>query len=145
MLRCARQAAATLRSECVQHRGQVIVELAITLPFLLFLILSATEIGFMLIAKAHQDRATAVVAEWAARHPGESWSSVAADELHGCDVAVEETEPHRIVEARATCWYQPAVLRIFSGLPMSSRENAAGEPVASPSSSSTTRPAGRLA
>lgn len=129
-------------------RGQVIVELAVTLPFILFLILSATEIGFLLIAKAHQDRATAVVAEWAAEHPGESWNSVAADELRGCDVAVMETEPHRIVEVTATCWYQPAVLRIFSGLPMSSRESAAGReptPVASPSFSSTTRPAGRPA
>ena len=126
-------------------RGQLLVELAVALPIILFVLLGTMEAGFLLIAKARQDRATAVVAQWAAAHPNESWNSVAERELQGCDVDV--TEPRKdLLEATARCQYRPAVFAGWSGLPMTSRETAARmtvpdpetSPAASPSSSSTT-------
>ena len=114
------------------------------MPILLFTLLGAIEAGFLLIDKAHQDRSTAVVAQWAASHPGESWNSVANRELSGCDVSVSEPKPD-LVEATSRCQYRPNVFSGWSGLPMSSREVAARTPIvaeptpaASPSSSSTT-------
>jgi hypothetical protein len=124
------------------RRGQVIIELAIAMPIILFTILGAVEVGFLLITKAHQDRTTAMLAEWSAEHPGESWHAVAEQELKGCDVTVTE-EQHDLIEATARCQYSPKVLvTIFNGLPMTSRETAAvaksngpsATPVASPSS-----------
>lgn len=100
--------------------GQVIVELALALPLILFVILGGIEAGFLLIAKADLDRTTATIAEWSARHPGESWHAIAVQELPDCDVSVEDT-PHDLVEATARCHYSPRVLRVFDGLPMSAR------------------------
>lgn len=94
------------------------------MPIILFVVLGAIEAGFLLIHKAEQDRATAVVAEWAAEHPNESWNSVAERELRGCDVAVTEPRPD-LIEATSRCQYRPSVLVMFSGLPVSSQEAAA--------------------
>ena len=130
---------------CLSRRGQILVEFAVLVPVLLFIILGAIEAGFLVNAKAAQDRSTAVVAEWAAEHPGESWNSVAARELPGCDVMA--TNPHQeLVEITATCLYSPVVLVMFEGLPMTSSESAVTQrsrgndspstaPDASPSSS----------
>jgi hypothetical protein len=115
----------------VTRRGQVLVELAVTLPFILFLMLGSIEAGFLLIAKAHQDRSTSVVVEWAAAHPGESWNSVASRVLPGCDVTMTSPLPD-LLEATARCQYQPVVLRMWDGLPMTSQESTAS---ASPSAS----------
>lgn len=103
--------------------GQVLVELAVALPFVMFLIIGATETGFLLIAKAHQDRTTAVVANWAATHPGESWNSVANHELPGCEVLVE-TPRKDLIETTVTCHYDPVLLVMWEGLPMTSKETA---------------------
>jgi hypothetical protein len=128
------------------------VELALSLPVVLFIAIGLTEMGFLLIAKADQDHRTVVVAEWAASHPGESWNSVANYELPGCDVTATSPRPD-LLEMKATCQYHPIVLVMWNGLPISSRAQAASEfsrgspsptPDASPSSSSTTRRASRL-
>lgn len=107
--------------------GQALVEFALITPILLFTILGGVEAGFLLIAKADQDRTTAVIAQWAALHPGESWNSVANKELPGCTVDVRESSPD-LVEAASRCQYNAKVLvgfPIFSGLPISSHETAA--------------------
>ena len=107
--------------------GQALVEFALITPILLFTILGGVEAGFLLITKADQDRATAVIAQWAAMHPGESWNSVANKELPECTVEVKESSPD-LLEATSRCLYSPKVLvgfPIFSGLPISSHETAA--------------------
>ena len=127
-------------------RGQILVELALAMPLILFVILGGIEAGFLMVSKADQDRRTAVVAEWAADHPGDSWESVANKELRGCSVEVVETE-RDVLEATTQCHYTPKVLVMFNGIPISSRQIAAlrresnhpePTPAASPSSSSTT-------
>ena len=109
-------------------RGQALVEFALITPILLFTILGGVEAGFLLITKAHQDRATAVVAEWAATHPGESWNAVANKELPGCSVSVTSLVPD-LVEATSQCQYQAKTgLPMFNGLPIGSREAAVSSP-----------------
>ena len=104
------------------NRGQLLVELAISMAVLMFAVLGITETGFLLISKAHQDRSTAVIADWAARHPGESWSAVAELQLPGCEVSV--TSDADVVEAAARCIYHPVIFRGWDLLPISSRESA---------------------
>ena len=125
-----------------KRNGQALVEFALILPILMFTILGATEVGFLLVTKAHQDRETAVVADWAANHPGESWNSIATKLLPGCTVTVEEDRG--LVEAGSRCQYSPKVMPgLFPNLPISSHETASAPgkgnpeptPVASPSSS----------
>jgi hypothetical protein len=105
--------------------GQALVEFALIAPVALFIVLGAVEAGMLVIAKADQDRATAVVASWAAQRPGdESWHAVAAHELPGCDVTVDDSRPGLLV-ADATCTYQPVATRgLWDGLPISSEESA---------------------
>ena len=56
----------------VNHpRGQVLVEMALALPVLLFITLGLLEAGSLLIAKADEDHNVRVVADWAAAHPSE--------------------------------------------------------------------------
>ena len=106
---------------------QALVEFALITPILLFTILGGVEAGFLLIAKADQDRTTSVIAQWAAQHPGEAWNSVANKQLPNCTVEVRESSPD-LVEATSRCLYSPRVLvgfPLFSGLPISSYETAA--------------------
>lgn len=136
----------------MRTRAQILVELALTLPFILFVLLGAIEAGFLLITKADQDHRTVAVAEWAAGHPGASWNSVAEYELNGCDVTVSTPRPD-LLETKAICQYRPVVLPMWSGLPISSKAQAATQrvadpnpsPAGSPSSSSTTPLGRRLA
>jgi len=120
------------------RRGQALVELAVILPFVLFLILASIDCGMLLIAKAEQDRRTSVLAEWAAMHPGESWNAVANQELKGCEVAVNEVA-HDLLQAASRCRYRPLTIGTWADLPISSRAIAARShdngPAASPSSS----------
>lgn len=121
-------------------RGQALVEFVVILPLVLFIILGATEVGFLLIAKAHQDRATAVVAEWAAEHPSDSWNAVANKELPGCDVEVSSPLPE-LVQATSQCRYQPKVgLPMFDQLLISSRETAVSTLRRSPSETPAASP-----
>jgi hypothetical protein len=91
----------------------------------MLLILGAIEVGFLLTAKAYQDRQTAVMADYAAEHPNdESWHAVAERELHGCDVTVTTPLPD-MVEAKAVCHHAAVVLPIWQGLEIGSRESAA--------------------
>ena len=104
-------------------RGQVIVELAITLAILMFAVLGLVETGFLLISKAHQDHTTAMLADWVAHHPGEDWATVAEHQLPGCAVTV--TTADDVIEAAARCIYGPVVFQDWRFLPISSRESAA--------------------
>ncbi len=107
-------------------QGQALVEFALILPILLFIILGSIEAGFLIIEKARQDRETSVVAEWAAGHDNDSWRAVANKGLPGCDVEVTSPLPD-LVQATSRCQYRPKVLvgfPIFDGLPISSREAA---------------------
>lgn len=126
------------------RRAQILVELAVTLPFLMLLILGAAELGFLIVDKGHQDRSTSTVAAYAAGRADDSWHSVAARELPGCDVTLSTPQPG-LLEVKATCQYRPRVIPGWSGLPISSSESAVvspeSTPGASPSSSSTASPA----
>lgn len=115
-----------------RQAGQAIVETALVLPLLLFIALGFTEAGILVATKADQDRSTAVVATWAADHPGADWQAVADQELPGCDVDVATSaDPPDLVTAAATCEYLPRVTRgLWDGLPISSEETAASEPAA---------------
>ena len=115
--------------------GQTLVEFAFVLPIMLFLILCSVETAFLLITKAHQDRATSVVAEWAALHPGESWNAVANKELPGCVVDISSPLPE-LVQATSWCQYSPKVgIPMFDGLLIQSQEMATSMPPASPKGS----------
>lgn len=116
-------------------KGQVLVEFALTLPILLSVILGGIEAGFLLIAKAEQDRTTQVIADWAALHPGDSWNSVAAHELPGCAVSV--SSPFRdVLEAVSQCQYHPKVLvgPMTFELTIVSSETTALQPLRNPES-----------
>ncbi len=116
----------------MSSRGQAIVEFAIVFPVLLFTILGAVEAGFLLIAKADQDRSTQLVADWAADHPGESWNSVSDHVLSGCVVSV--VSPSRdVLEVTSECPYEPRTGLPMFDLTIGSQESAAVTPVASPS------------
>jgi hypothetical protein len=132
-------------SEHDKPRGQALVEFALILPVMMLIILGAIEAGFLVNQKGSQDRATAVVADWAADHPGdESWHAVAADQLPGCDVTVDEIGRPGIVTAAATCQYQPVATHgLWDGLPISSSESAVTSspaPSASPEPSASVTP-----
>lgn len=108
--------------------GQAIAEVALVLPLLLFMALGFVEAGLLINAKGDQDRATSVVASWAALHPGASWQPVAARLLPDCTVSVAGESPD-LVTATATCHYHPkATHGLWDGLAISSSESAAAEP-----------------
>lgn len=111
-----------------RRRGQAIVEFAAILVVFIPVFLLAMEVGWVVfISKPHQDRATEVIAEWAAGHPGESWNSVAANELPGCDVTVSEPFPD-LIEARSTCQDEGHVIPGRPSFPISSRETSTKPP-----------------
>jgi hypothetical protein len=123
-------------------KGQAIVEFALVFPLLLFVILGGIEAGFLIIAKADQDRATQVIVDWAALHPAESWNSVANHELPGCTVIV--SSPFRdVLEAASQCQYHSKILVDLYNIPIGSHQTAAKKlssdpeetPVATPLSS----------
>jgi hypothetical protein len=123
------------------RRGQALVEMALVLPLLLFLFLGAVEAAFLLTAKAYQDRATSVVAVWAAEHPRDSsWNSIAVRELPGCTVTVTTPRPD-LIEATAICLYHPVATHgLWNGLPMTSRESANVSPSPKPGASVSPSP-----
>lgn len=106
--------------------GQLIAELALSLAVILFIILGSVEVGFLIVEKLHQDRATAVVADYAAGHP-DDWHDVAERELAGCDVSLSSPLPD-VVEVSARCRHRTTAFPIFDGLPISSRESAVVRP-----------------
>ena len=92
-------------------RGQAIVEVALTLPILLLVILGGTELGFLVSDRFTQTENTFTVATWAAEHNGESWNSVANRLLPGCEVTM--TTQHDLIDADVTCRYVPHVTSNF--------------------------------
>ncbi len=125
-------------------RGQGLVELALLAPLVLFAASAAIDGGRLFIQKADQDRRTAVIADWAAAHPGDSsWNSVANGQLPDCTVTVEETRPG-LWTAGASCFFSPLMLHgIWDGLPVASQASSvtpqtSEEP--SPAPSGTTAP-----
>lgn len=112
------------------------MEFALVFPIMCFAALGFVEAGFLLGQKAHQDRATDDVAEWAAAHPNASWNSIATDLLKGCSVTV--TTQRDVVDVRSTCTYDPRITRgLWEGLQLRSHETAivrsvAPSPTASP-------------
>ena len=121
-------------------RGQALVEFALAVPVVLFLILGGIEAGLLIIDKAQQDRSTGVVADYAAHHPGDaSWHAVANQQLPGCAVTLDDTGKPGIVTVGSVCEYHPVATRgLWDGLNVSSEESAATsdptpEPTASPS------------
>lgn len=134
-------------------KGQTIVELALTLPFLLLLIVAGMEIANLMASKAQQDRQTAVVVQWAADHPGAAWESVANVVLPGCDVDVFMAGPD-LLEATSRCQYHPIAplptpldwVRIssHSNAPMSPtpQPSPSGSPVPDPSDTSSSSSTG---
>jgi len=109
------------------QRGQAIAETALVLPVVLFTGLGFLEAGFLVAEKADQDRATAVLADWAAAHHSEDWHAIANQELPGCAVAVDESMPD-LVTATATCQYSGRVTRGILDVSISSEESAAVRP-----------------
>lgn len=124
--------------------GQAIAEFALILPVLMLMLLGAAEMGMLYAQRAAQDRATGVVADYAADHPGDdSWNAVAAHELAGCTVTVT-TDSLGIVTASSTCIYTPKVTAgLWQGLPIGSTADAetqTAEPSTSPEPSASVAP-----
>lgn len=123
--------------------GQALVEFALIVPIFLFMCLGALEAGFLVGTQLSQSRATGVVADYAARHPGdESWHAVANTlGLQDCEVTVTE-EPYDMVKAGATCHYTPHVTNGlgWSGLPISTEAYAATDTGPAPTPTPTATP-----
>lgn len=122
--------------------GQAIVEMALILPLLLFLLLGTLEAGMLVAQKARQDGATLEAARWAAAHPDEPATGGAdAVGLGDCYVESDEDPDLGLITIHARCHYHPIALRgMWEGLPISSEASAAvpagrwaPEPSASPS------------
>lgn len=128
-------------------RGQALVELALAFPIVMFILLGGIDGARLLITKADQDHRTIVVAEWAAAHPGDSsWNSIAAHELPGCTVTLDDTGRPGIVTAGSTCTFDALAshgLGLFDNIPISSEADAAIGPAGltpTPEPSSTASP-----
>ena len=86
-------------------RGQAIVEMALILPVFLLLTLGGLEVGRLEMSQGEQDRATALVAQWAAERPAEDWHPLALASLPDCDVSVDTTDPKGIITVTSHCIY----------------------------------------
>lgn len=93
--------------------AQAIVETALVLPLLLFLMLATIEAAMLWQAFASQERRTGVLADYAAQHGDDpaSWADdIAADlALDGCTLDV--TTAGGLVNVGAACRYVPRVTR----------------------------------
>lgn len=131
-----RSDAPTLPRTGRRWEGQALIEFALIAPVAIFAALGFIEAGFLVNAKGEQDRATAVVADYAASHPGESWQAVAAMTLPGCDVEEAPGGPPDVITITAVCHYDPvATYGLWDGLPIGSEASAAAAPTPSPSPS----------
>lgn len=105
--------------------GQSIVEFALIFPLMCFAALGFFEAGMLLAQKAQQDRDTAVVADYAASHPGDAWQAIAARLLPSCTLDVSEASD--LVTATSTCQYRGRVTSGLLDVPISSSESAVVE------------------
>lgn len=105
--------------------SQALVEFALVFPIMCFAALGFVEAGFVISEKAHQDRATDDIAEYAATHPGaNSWNAVANSILKGCTVTVT-AGAHNLVLADSSCAYTPKITSgLWPGLVLRSSESA---------------------
>jgi Flp pilus assembly protein TadG len=122
-------------------RGQSLVEAALVLPIMLFVMLGFAEAAF-LYARVHAAQTSAdVLAEVAAQSPGESWRAIVQDELDRaeCEDGVAESEnlSRGRVRVTMTCGYTPVVTNgLWPGLRYAVQgEAVAVEPGPSPSAS----------
>lgn len=102
-------------------QGQALVEFAIIVPVLLFMILAVAELAMLGSAKIRQDAATIEAARWAVANPDDA---APMPGLAGCAVTTGELDGY--VTVASTCTYRPIALRgIWEGLPVSSEAAAA--------------------
>ena len=119
--------------------GQALVEFALIAPVALAMALGFIEAGLLVNAKGEQDRATSVVAYWAAAHPGEDPQPVLEETgLDACIVTVEQDADVGLAIVHATCHYQPVATHgLWEGLPVSSEASAAAAPTPTPTAAPT--------
>ncbi len=107
--------------------GQGLVEFALVLPLIMFMMLGAAEMGMLYAAFADQDRRTATMAEWSAEHPDSTeaeWSDLVVS-IGPCGSA-ERSVDGDIVTVQMTCTYNPRITgNVWSGLPVSTEAVAA--------------------
>jgi Flp pilus assembly protein TadG len=111
-----------------RSRGQAIVEMALILPLLLLLTLGGLEVGRLEMSQGQQDRATALVAQWAAQRPGEDWHALASHSLQDCVVTVDTTDPTGLITATSHCIYHAIATPggPLDGITITSTEQALG-------------------
>lgn len=136
-------------------RGQTLVEFALTLPLLLFVLLGFAEVAFLVGTRSGYQNAADVLADVASYRmsvdPGESWrahwQTIADQELlragcHDADVILPDVShaPGDRVRVRLSCTYQPHVARVFDGLGVTVEAESVvpnGPPIVEPSPSSS--------
>lgn len=124
-----------------RRRGQSIVEFALVLPLLIFLLLGFGEAAFLVATREGYQNGVKVLAEWAAsemyEQPGESWQSgwgrVVNDEQGrtGCGGVPTVSfpdgghDPGDRVRVRWSCTYHPRITsNIWQGLPVTVESEA---------------------
>ena len=117
-----------------RSRGQAIVEMALILPIFLLLTLGGLEVGRLEMSQGQQDRATALVAQWAAQRPTEDWHPLASHSLPDCAVTVDASDPQGLVTATSHCIYHAIATPggPLDGITISSTEQALGSAATSP-------------
>lgn len=104
------------------RRGQALVEFALVLPVLMFLLLAFGEVAFLVAAQHGWQREADALADWSASHPDEPWPSGL---LAGCDDVWVTTG--ELVTVDATCDYSTR-LGLLRGIPVSVEAVAAPVP-----------------
>ena len=117
----------------LSSRGQAIVEMALILPVFLLLTLGGLEVGRLMMSQGEQDRATDLVAQWAAQRPGEDWHSLASHSLPDCEVSVDTTDPQGLITATSRCIYHAIATPggPLDGITITSTEQALAGPAPS--------------